>query len=121
MGGGRLRLNQISMTSFMKFPMYFPFCRFIGMVKKPTEGEEDRGLRMPLGQTPTDLTQTDVCLRTFSDCQPSTTTTADMAVSRSRESISRSNEALTRLPSMPPSYDDVVRSYGGVVPPAVTR
>jgi hypothetical protein len=97
------------------------FSRFIGMVKKPTEGEEDRGLRMPLGQTAPDLTHTDVCLRTFSDCQPSTTTSADMAISGSREAMSRSNEALTRLPSMPPSYDEVVKSYGGVVPSCDAR
>ena len=70
------------------------------MVKKPTEGEEDRGLRMPLGQTPqSDSSHADVCLRTF-------------GVAEFSDLHEMSHDLGTRLPSMPPSYDEVVRSGG---------
>ena len=70
------------------------------MVKKPTEGEEDRGLRMPLGQTSqSDASHADMCLRTF-------------GVPEFSDSHEASHDLGTRLPSMPPSYDEVVRSGG---------
>ncbi len=75
--------------------IFFIACnRFIGMVKKPTEGEEDRGLRMPLGAS----TTTEPPSRAF------------VGTEFSDSGLSRAD--VHRLPSMPPSYDEVVKNSG---------
>ena len=69
------------------------------MVKKPTEREEDRGLRMPLGPSAENRTEPDAALRTF--------VASDFPLPNAPE---------LRMPSMPPSYEDVIKNSGLHVP-----
>jgi hypothetical protein len=66
------------------------------MVKKPSEAEEDRGLRMPLGPSVENRTEPDSALRTF--------VVAEFP-----------DESSHRLPSMPPSYEEVIKNSGAPV------